>query len=253
MTCYKTILQGVSGNKFLILLFFCLPLQMAAQQTMYVAVKSGVSIRNAEDSSVITTAAYGEALTVDSVAGHIWVDGFETNRVVVNYKGQKGLTIGAYLLPIPPPAKGVGDLKQYADQLSVPVCEPVHIDKENEIGTNKNDTKILYENGAIYIEYINYEYYTNSLIIPDINIQQAFIIARNIPLLKDILPVNGNFPTKNLFEKNNGDYREIQLFHNLRYNKLEKMTFAVDDINVYGAVNIIELNGQVIIIYDYSI
>lgn len=227
---------------------------------MYIAAANGLSLRErgAEDAGVILKIAYGEKVIIDSLINPAIVDGFNTYWAAVNYNGKHGYVLHAYLLPIPPPAKSVDELQKYAEQLSEIACKPVvNIEGDTATGDDVTDEKHLYKNGWIYIVHNGYEYLSESLIIPDISIQQAFVVAQNIPFLKVFLPADSKFPDQAHTTKDmKGNYRQtvMQYYESAigSYKRLEKLQFVIDEPDTEGGLTIIELNGQVIIMYEYG-
>lgn len=250
-------------KRLLIALFLCLILSnipAVAQRTMYIAAASGLSLRErgAAEAGVILKIAYGEKVNIDSLINPAIVDGFNTYWAAVNYNGKHGYVLHAHLLPIPPPAKGVDELQKYAEQLSERACKPVvNIEGDTANDDAKIDEKHFYKNGCIYTVHNDYEYLSESLIISDISIQQAFVVAQNIPFFKEFLPVDGRFPDQAHTTKDmKGNYRQtvMQYYESAigSYKRLKKLQFVVDEPDVDGAFSIIELNGQVIIMYEYG-
>lgn len=244
----------------LMLLFFCLPASLNARQIMYVAAKSGLTLRdnNSTDGNSITRIPYGEIVTVDSQTNTITIDGFTTNWAWVNYKGQSGYVVYAYLLPIPPPKNGTKDFENYATQLSESACKPVIIsDSSVYEDVNVEYVGSLYKNGVIYNRHNDYEFFSESIIIPAISIKQAFVIAQNLSQTSGILPPDGKFPTENSSSKGtDGHYRQVQMHYyesvDSSYKLLENITFVVDEYDVDGMVTIARVGGYVIISYEWG-
>lgn len=247
-------------KKILMLLILCLQLwtpDVRADHTMFVGVSEGLSLRADKNahSTIIAKINYGEQVIVDSKLNKVISNGFDTYWAAIRYNGKQGYVLYASLIPIPPP-KNISELESYAEQLSTKACQPIiNIDGDTATGFAVTDKKTLYENGFIYTVYSNYEYISESLLIPGISIQQAYIIVQNIPYLKDLLPIDGKFPDKTNSEKSgNGDYRQtiVQYFEHIdgNYKKLQKLQFIVDEANIDGVLSIIELNQQVVIILE---
>lgn len=248
--------------KQLLLLFLYIQLcssHCLSAHTMFVGATNGLSLRSDKNtnSSVIAKIRYGENVVVDSLLDQVVVDGFSTNWAAVKYDGKQGYLVYAYLIPIPPPAKSVDELKKYAEQLSEKACNPVINIEGDARHSSVADEKTIYKNGFVHIVHNNYEYLSESLIIPDMSIKQAFMIVQNIAHLKDFLPKDGKFPYLAYSKKsNNGNYRQIFLEYyedvDKTYKRLEKVKFIADEQEVNGSLSIIELNGQVIIMYEYG-
>lgn len=250
-------------NKLLLiaLLFLVKNVYATFSQTMYVAAASGLRVHKSPsiNSPVIEHLSYGDAVVIQLTEYEtIKADGFTTHWVPINNgKGANGYILNAYLLPFLPPDTSASGLKEYAEQLSNQACAPVICKDVNELDWDMKDTKLLYKNGMVFTENTNYEYLSKSLIIPGITIEEAFIIARNINETRLFLPENGRFPESSTYQSaGNGGYNETTLYyyenHNKSYKRLEKVTFAVDDKDNMGSISLVQLNGQVAIIYEYG-
>lgn len=161
--------------KQLLLLFLCLNLctsNIRADHTMFVSVAEGLSLRvdkNA-NSAIIAKINYGDQVIVDSQLNEVIVDGFNTHWAAVHHNGKQGYVLYANLIPIPPPIN-ISELESYAEQLSTKACQPiVNIDGDTATGFVVTDKKTMYENGFIYTVHNNYEYISESLVIPGISI-----------------------------------------------------------------------------------
>lgn len=247
-------------KKILMLLVLCLQLytlNVLAGHTMFVGVAEGLSLRADKNahSTIIAKIDYGEHVIVDSQLNKVIANGFDTYWAAIRYNGQQGYVLYANLIPIPPP-RNIIELENYAEQLSTKACQPiVNIDGDTATGFVVTDKKTLYKNGFIYTVHNNYEYISESLVIPGISIQQAYIIVQNIPYLKNFLPIDGKFPEKPDSRKSaTGDYRQtiLQYYEHIdgNYKKLQKLQFIVDETNIDGVLSIIELNQQVVIIIE---
>ncbi len=245
-------------KKIVMLMILCIPIVAYTQETMFVAAKSGLSLRATKSISGnnITSIPYGEKVSIDSITEQITIDGFNSSWAAITYKEHHGYVVNAYLLPIAPPSISISELENYAEQLSTKACQPiVNIDGDTATGFVVTDKKTLYKNGFIYTVHNNYEYISESLVIPGISIQQAYIIVQNIPYLKNFLPIDGKFPEKSDSRKSStGDYRQtiLQYYEHIdgNYKKLQKLQFIVDETNIDGVLSIMELNQQVVIIIE---
>ena len=244
----------------LVALFLCLAIShIAIASPMYIGAPNGLSLRSAPEAgeNIITKLNYGEAVTVDSLVNPVNIDGFKTYWAAISYNGMHGYVVRAYLLPVPPPLKTVDDLKKYAEQLSQPAGKPVineYIDTVTD--QNMRHEKHLYKNGAVYTVYNDYEYLSESLTLPGISIQEAFLIVLSMPLLKDYLPNDMKFPmADNRVKLPKGGYRQVKLHFDEAlgggYKTLSKAEFTEDE-EMLGSVSLIRLNGQVVIIFEYG-
>jgi hypothetical protein len=186
----------------LIVLGFVHTILFAQSKIVFNAYKPGLSIRDKPSSSatVISKIPYGEKLTL--------VNPFEDTVLVVNeglggywnlieYKGKKGYVVGIYLLDFVPPKATVKNMKEYFAQLSQP-AGPAVIAKR---GTEGNEMyslykKQLYKNGCEYHEATFYESGFNTYFLPEVSLQQGFILVRLIAEFKDVFAATDAYPSE---------------------------------------------------------
>jgi len=253
MTNFKTILMK---KILMLLIFFCNNAGATFNQTMYVALRDGLNVyKNPGDSSnIITRIAYGEAVVIRIGQGsEVYINGFKTRWATINNgKGANGYVAESYLLPIPPPLGNTPDFKQYAEQISKPVAPSTIYEEVNDLEQNLKDEKTLYENGLVLTIHSNYEYLSESLIIPGITIQQAFIIVRNLSPVNLLTPQNDQFPRESIVEKEkNGNYRRTEISYS-QDGHINRITFSVENAEITGTLSLVALNGQIAIVYEYG-
>ncbi len=243
-------------NILMLLFIFCNNAGATLNQTMYVALRDGLNVyeKPGDTSNIINRLAYGEAVVIRiEQGGEVYINGFKTRWVPINNgKGANGYIAECYLLPIPPPLGNTPDFKQYAEQLSKPVAPSTIYEEVNDLEQNLKDEKTLYKNGMLLTIHSNYEYLSESLIIPGITIQQAFIIARNLSPVNLLTPRNNQFPWESSVKKEkDGNYRMTKVSYS-KDGHINSITFSVDNAEITGTLSLVALNGQIAIIYEYG-
>ncbi|HQW44439.1 MAG: SH3 domain-containing protein [Chitinophagaceae bacterium] len=194
-------------KKVFILSLLIISLSVSAQTTgspMYVAAKSGLSIREKPDAGakVLDKIPYGTKITlIDEDGG--WVE-IVTEGMVgywrkVKYNNKTGYIVDSYLFPWPPPKLAtVKGMKQYLAQVALPVGQKL----VTRSGTMKQLTesgwelsKQLYKNGAEHHLFLAYEYGSDIYFLPGFTLQQGFLLCRLIPEFKEIFGEKDEFPT----------------------------------------------------------
>jgi hypothetical protein len=209
-------------KKFLLLAAVFISFGVAAQSsgTMYVAAKSGLSIREKADptSKVLDKIPYGTKITLIEEDGD-WVDivteGLTGYWKKVKYNNKTGYIVDSYLFPWPPPKLAtVKEMKQYLAQAAVPfgqklVTKSGTMSQISESGWELS--KQLYKNGAEHQEFMAYEYASDTYFLPGFSLQQGFLLCRLIPEFKEIFGEKDEFPTASKkFKKGEIEY-EVEL------------------------------------------
>jgi len=193
--------------KKLIVLFLVLFFSTAsfAQYPCYAAAKSGLSLREQPNTGakILEKIPYGEKLV--TVAGDtnppaISTEGFSGSWWKVNYNNKTGYIVSSYVLPVPPPKTGTKTLSDYFSQVSSANGSPVVIKKTNpdlnEMGESTL-TKQLYKNGMEWQKAEGYENGSEIYIIPDLTIEQCFLLLRLTGQYPDLIGDKDAFPYKN--------------------------------------------------------
>jgi hypothetical protein len=193
-------------KKFFFLLLIAASLRLSAQNTaLYVAAKTGLSIRTRPDaaSKVLDKIPFGTKVnlmedTEEKVS--VKTEGMTGSWKRVTYNGKTGYIIDSYLFSYPVPKATVKDLKGYIQQISLPFGNRL-VAKHGTMGNIEEGgyeiRKQLYKNGAEIHELLGYEYGADTYYIPDFNMQQGFLLLRMIPEFKNIFSAMDEFPTAN--------------------------------------------------------
>lgn len=194
-------------KRILVLLAIAFTLNAAAQSTalttLYVAAKSGLSMRDKPDAkaTVIGKIPYGTKVSVNYPGEivNITTEGLVGAWATVTYGGKTGYIVNSYLIPYAPPKAGVETMKQYLAQLSTPFGSKLVVKN----GTMNNIEeggwelrKQLYKNGTEWHEFAGYEYGSNTYFLPLFSIEQAFVLLRLIPEFKEVFDDKAEFPSK---------------------------------------------------------
>jgi hypothetical protein len=185
-----------------------------AQLTYYAAAKAGLSIREqaGTNAKVLDKIPYGEKLTIVPNTEHqvaISTEGFNGYWWKVKYKDKTGYIVSSYVLPVPVPKAGIKTLPDYFAQVSAPAGNPLVIKKSDQALQETGEstlTKQLYKNGMEWHKTEGYEYGSYLYIIPDLTIEQCFLLIRLIGQYPDLIAEKDIFPTKRSVVKvDNGD------------------------------------------------
>ena len=204
--------------------FFLLPLLIiafgaAAQQsgTMYVAAKSGLSIREKPDAAakVLDKIPYGTKITLipDTVElKSLVTEGITGYWQKVKYNNKTGYILDSYLFPWPPPKLAtVKEMKNYITQVTIPFGSKLVVKSGRVNNYAEQDgweiTKQLYKNGAEWHHYSGYESGSDAYFLPEFTMEQGFLLLRLIPEFKEVFGEKDEFPTENkTFKKGDVEY-----------------------------------------------
>ena len=196
--------------------------------TMYVAAKTGLSIREKPDATakVLDKIAYGTKVTLLELGEERksnTSEGMLGFWQKVTYNNKTGFILYSYLLPwAPPKLSSIKDFKNYLAQITAPfgatlMVKSGKMNNLNEAGWQIN--KQLYKNGAEWHEHIGYEFGSTTYFLPGLTLQQGFLLLRLIPEFKELIGEKDEFPKENKkFKKGEIEY-EI---------KIEKRDFGED-------------------------
>jgi len=193
---------------FLLSLLF-VSLSVASQQsgTMYVAAKSGLSIREKPDAGakVLDKIPYGTKITLleqnpEEELKSIVTEGILGYWQKVHYNNKTGYILDSYLFPWPPPKLAtVKELKNYFAQVSVPFGSKLVIKSGTVYNRYENGWELqkqFYKNGAEWHHLTGFESMSDSYFLPGFTIEQGFLLLRLIPEFKDIFGEKEEFPTE---------------------------------------------------------
>jgi hypothetical protein len=206
-------------KKFFLLTLFFIPFAASAQLmggTMYVAAKSGLSIREKPEvgAKVLDKIPYGTKITVLEYGEEkksITTEGMLGYWQKVKYNNKTGYIVDTYLFPwAPPKLATVKEMKNYLAQVTVPFGSKLLVKSgtmNNIEETGWQVTKQLYKNGAEWHEHLGYEYGSDVYFLPGFSLEQGFLLLRLIPEFKEIFGEKDEFPTESkTFKKGDVEY-----------------------------------------------
>lgn len=194
-------------RKLLLFLLLLGSLRLAAQQwgTMYVAAKTGLSMRETASAGgkVLDKIPYGTRITIiqsEEELKSIVTEGITGYWQKVKYNNKTGYILDSYLFPWPPPKLAtVKEMRNYLAQVTVPFGAKLIV----KSGTMNNITdggwqldKQLYKNGAEYHQFHGYEYGSDTYLLPGFTLEQGFLLLRLIPEFKELFTEKDEFPSK---------------------------------------------------------
>ena len=244
-------------RKFFLLAFLVFSMDCLAQisGTLYVAAKSGLSLREKKDvnSKVLAQIPYGTKISInypDEIV-NITSDGIIGAWAKTSFNGKSGYIVNTFLIPWPPPKATVKTMKQYLPQVSPAAGAPVIV-KAGSIESledgGSNTKKQLYKNGAEYHEETFYEAGNDIYFLPGFTIEQGFILLRLLPEFKNVFGEKDNFPTEDKTTKR-GDNDYMVRVEKLEGSEwIQKIRIEYAD-GAYYTFEMFLLGGQLVISY----
>jgi len=203
-------------KKILMLLLVVASTTVAAQtETLYVAAKSGLSLREKPDSSskLLDKILYGtkvSPLQTDEEWVPVNLEGLNGFWRKIKFNNKTGYIPDCYLFTLPPPKTSIKEMKDYLLQLSAPFGGKLIVKSGNRFNLEEGGWELhkqLYKNGAEWHKSLGYEYGSDTYFLPGLTIQQAFLLVRLIPEFKDVFGENEVFPLENkTFKKGEREY-----------------------------------------------
>lgn len=243
-------------------LLFCCCIAFS-QYTYYAAAKAGLSLREQPTTTakVVDKVPYGDkVITVDANEQQtaITTEGFNGFWWKVKYNNKTGYIVNCYVLPVPPPATGIKTFKDYFTQVSVAATSPVVINKKdagmNETGES-TITKQIYKNGMEWQKTQGYENGADLYLLPDITIEQAFLLIRLIGQYPDLIGDKDGFPVKNTVSKNEMGEKGIEVEREKNDGKpgpVKKIRITLAQ-GAYTEFEIFLLNTQAVIFWSSGV
>ena len=234
----------------------------AQPDSAYVAAKPFLSIREkpAVGAKVIDKIPYGTRILPqelsETVPG-IRVEGMLGYWKKVMYNNHTGYIIDAYLLPVPPPTPDIKDMKSYLTTFTRPFGEMLVT--KSKPGPEEDSPgwelhKQLYSNGAERHEFIGYEYGSNTYFLPELTMQQAFLILRSIPEFEQVLTSKSEFPLQNKKLKKGDITYDIKVDKEIFSTEpwVKHITIEFEEGAIYS-FELYQLNNQIVIFYGAGV
>ncbi len=206
-------------KNFFLLVLIAISIRSSAQvanDVMYVAAKSGLSIRENPDAGakVLDKIPYGTKVSlIDEDGGwkEIITEGLTGYWRKVKFNNKTGYIVDSYLFPWPPPKlTTVKDMKQYLAQATTLFGQKLVIRSGKTAEMTESGWELkkqLYKNGAEHHEFNGYEYGSDTYFLPGFGLQQGFLLCRLIPEFKEVFGEKDEFPTiSKKFKKGEREY-----------------------------------------------
>lgn len=237
-------------------------LTIAQENTLYVAAKTGLNIREKPETTakVIDKIPYAAKISLEETSEQskrINTEGFTGYWRKISYNNRTGYIIDAYLLPYPPPKTGTKTMKEYLSQISVAFGDSLIIpdgtmNNVEELGSRL--IKQLYKNGGEWHEFVGYEYNSMTYFIPGFTMQQAFLLVRLIPEFADYIGEKDEYVlASKKVKKKDREYEykiEKEVLGDTPWINRIKITFeegAIYDFEMF------QIDNQVVIFYGAGV
>jgi hypothetical protein len=190
-----------------------------AQYTYYAAAKAGLTMREkpATSAKSLDKIPYGSKLLTVAEEGQqvaISSEGFNGFWWKVSYNGKTGYIVSSYVLPYAPPKAGIKTLKDYFAQISSPSGSPLVVKRSDPNLAETGEfslTKQYYKNGMEWHKAQGYEFGSATYMIPDMTIEQAFLLVKLVGEYAEVIGEKDNFPSKNTTVKVDGGDKSIEV------------------------------------------
>jgi hypothetical protein len=228
----------------------------------YAAAKTGISMREKPNAAatVLEKIPYGaEVITlVDSIPPiSIITEGFNGWWWKVQYNNKAGYVVSSYLLPLAPPKAGVKNMKEYFAQISSLSGDPVVLKKGNaeRIGEGGTLKKQLYKNGMEWHETEGYEEGATIYIIPDLSVEQAFLLLRIVNEFPDLIGEKDPLPSKSSTIKKGGGEKKVTVEKEIWYQNagVVKRLVITSTESALSELQLFLLYDQVVIIWSSGV
>lgn len=255
-------------NIFLLLMVIgiFLSLNISAQQTgtMYVAAKTGLSIREKPDAGakVLDKIPYGTKITIldfEQERISITTEGILGYWGKVKYNNKTGYIVDSYLFPWPPPKLAtVKEMKNYFAQVTVPFGSKLVVKSGGMNNIEESGYELqkqLYKNGAEWQHFLGYEYGSDTYFLPGFNLETGFLLLRLIPEFKDFFSEKDAFPTENKMYKKGGIEYEIKIDQEIfdgGYTYKKKIRIEYSDGASYY-LELYMLDSQLVVFYGSGV
>jgi len=170
----------------------------SAFSQFYVAARSGLNVREYGDPTarVLATIPYGTAVTdmSDDYYGSYTSEGIHGSWRKITYNGQTGYVFTGFLLPYPAPTEST--LDDYISRIVRIKAGPLEYSPDPTQDMVNSHTHTIYTDGVYKHEYIGYEYHSTTIGIPNISMEQAFILCRLLPDFRKFIGEKDAYPLR---------------------------------------------------------
>jgi hypothetical protein len=245
-------------NIFLCLMMLSSFILLAQDNARYVAAKTGLNIREKPDinAKVLDKIPYASKIILTETseeAKKIISEGLTGYWRKVTYNNKTGYIIDSYLFPFAPPKAGLKTMKEYLLQLADPFgSELVTKGGNEEVGYELH--KQFYKNGAEHHQFQGYEYGSVTYFLPDLTMQEGFLLLRMLPEFSEVVGEKDVFPTSNkTFKKGETEYRikvEKELISDVPWVK--KISIEFEPAALYS-FEMYQIDNQLVIFYGSGV
>ena len=239
----------------------------AQQEPMYVAAKSGLSIREKPEigAKVLDKIPYGKKITLlndEEEKKSIVTEGMTGYWSKVKYKNSTGYVVDSYLLPwTPPKLATVKTMKQYIAQIAQPFGSRLVVKSGNMTtieGTGAQIGKQLYKNGAEWHEFQGYEYASDAYFLPGFTTQQGFLLLRLISEFADVFGEKDEFPVSSKTLKRGEKEIKYKIEketwgEEVEYNWIKRINAEYEDNGPAYFFEMYQLDNQLVVFFGSGV
>jgi hypothetical protein len=248
----------------LLLLFFVMAQWTAAQQrSLWVAAKSGLSIREKPSTTakVLDKIPYGtkiSLLNTEEESVSVITEGMQGYWEKVSFNNKTGYIVSSYLLPLPPPKLStVKEMQDYFKQVYTPFGTKLVVksgQRENIEEGGYEQHKQLYKNGAEWHKFMGYEYGSDTWFLPDLTMQQGFILLRLIPEFNAVFGEKDEFPISDrTFKKGEREYSiKVDKEQYSDYPWIKRISIEYEDGAIY-TFEMYQIDNQLVITFGSGV
>jgi len=245
-------------KKIFLATMILLTLGLAAQSpaNLYVAIKTGLSMRDKPDANgkVLDKIPYGTKVSLldnNEEMFSIRTEGILGYWRKVKFNNKTGYILDSYLFPLVPPKATVKTMKEYLAQLSLPFGARLVV-KSGTMNSVEDGgwelRKQLYKNGAEWHEFLGWEYGSDTYFLPGFSLQQAFLLLRMIPEFAEVIGAKDEFPAETITIKK-GDieyYIKVEKEMLTEEPWIKRITIQFGE-GTYSLFELYEMDSQVVI------
>jgi Bacterial SH3 domain len=229
---------------------------------MYVAAKTGLSIREKPDAGakVLDKIPYGaKVVLLDNNEQSV---GLRTEGLLgywrkVNYNGKIGYILDSYLLPVAPPKAGTKDMKTWLAQVTVPFGNKLVIGSNTPKDSDEPGWQLhkqFYKNGAETHQFLGYEYGSNTYFLPEFTMQQAFLLLRMMPEFEEVVGAKDEFPLESKKLKKGEKEYDIKVDKEMISTEpwVKRISIEFEDGAIYS-FELYQVDNQIVIFYGAGV
>ena len=232
-------------------------------RSLWVAAKSGLSIREKPSTTakVLEKIPYGTKITLlnsEEESVSVITESLQGYWEKVSFNNKTGYIVSSYLLPLPPPKLAtVKSMDDYFKQVYTPFGNKLVVkegQRENIEEGGYELHKQLYKNGAEWHQFMGYEYGSETWFLPDLTMQQGFILLRLIPEFKDVFSEKDEFPlVDKTFKKGEREYSlKVDKEQYGDYPWIKRISIEYEDGAIY-TFDMYQIDNQLVITFGAGV